>query len=157
MGHIARWGNIRVACATDLDAVLQCDHLAAARGTYLSASIDSGHCWVALESQRVAGFVIVERSFFGYEFVSLLVVHPELRRTGVARALLHNAIANCSTAKLFTSTNQSNVPAQALYLSVGFEPSGVIHNLDVGDPELIYCLHITTRIETITGPDGPTV
>ena len=138
MVHVQDPAPIRLARVTDLGGVIECDHLAASRKTYLRDSIAGGHCCVALRSQRVAGFAIVDKSFFGYEFVALVVVHPEFRRDGVARDLLRNAIANCSTAKLFTSTNQSNVPAQSLFTSVGFEPSGIIHNLDVGDPELIY-------------------
>lgn len=40
--------------------------------------------------------------------------------------------------KLFTSTNESNAPMRALLLRLGFEASGVIHNLDPGDPELVF-------------------
>jgi hypothetical protein len=44
----------------------------------------------------------------------------------------------CKTAKLFTSTNQSNKPMQVLLNRLGYRPSGVIENLDEGDPELVY-------------------
>ena len=44
----------------------------------------------------------------------------------------------CTTAKLFTSTNQSNAPMQALLNKLGYRQSGFIENLDEGDPELIY-------------------
>lgn len=40
--------------------------------------------------------------------------------------------------KLFTSTNLSNLPMQSLLSKSGYELSGVIHNLDVGDPEIVY-------------------
>ncbi len=40
--------------------------------------------------------------------------------------------------KLFTSTNLSNLPMQALLAKLGYTLSGVIHNLDEGDPELVY-------------------
>jgi RimJ/RimL family protein N-acetyltransferase len=39
---------------------------------------------------------------------------------------------------LFTSTNQSNIAMQRLCESCGFERSGIVENLDEGDPELIY-------------------
>lgn len=43
--------------------------------------------------------------------------------------------------RMFTSTNQSNLKMQSLLAKLGYEPSGVIHNLDEGDPELVYfCL-----------------
>jgi hypothetical protein len=44
----------------------------------------------------------------------------------------------CTTPKVFTSTNQSNTPMQGLLGKCGFSPSGVIENLDEGDPELLF-------------------
>jgi hypothetical protein len=44
----------------------------------------------------------------------------------------------CRTAKLFTSTNLSNLPMQPLLAKLGYKLSGVIHNLDEDDPELVY-------------------
>ena len=40
--------------------------------------------------------------------------------------------------KLFTSTNASNTPMQALCERLGFVRSGYVANLDEGDPEIIY-------------------
>ena len=45
--------------------------------------------------------------------------------------------------KLFTSTNQSNTPMQALLALLGYVRSGVIDNLDPGDPELVYFLDLS--------------
>ena len=47
-------------------------------------------------------------------------------------------ISICQTPKLFSSTNQSNRPMQALFAKAGFEQSGMIHNLDPDDPEIVY-------------------
>ena len=44
----------------------------------------------------------------------------------------------CRTPKLFTSINLSNLGMQSLLAKSGYELSGVIHNLDEGDPELVY-------------------
>ena len=41
-------------------------------------------------------------------------------------------------AKLFTSTNQSNAAMHAFCAAAGFVRSGVIENLDDGDPEIVY-------------------
>jgi GNAT superfamily N-acetyltransferase len=71
-------------------------------------------------------------------FLSLLVVAKESRRRGVGRALLERSMAICTTAKLFTSTNESNMPMRLLLRDERFEESGVIHNLDEGDPELVF-------------------
>ena len=45
----------------------------------------------------------------------------------------------CRTGKIFTSTNLSNVLMQSLLSNLGYKLSGVIHNLDEDDPELVYC------------------
>ena len=42
---------------------------------------------------------------------------------------------------LFTSTNQSNAHMQHVLAGLGYEPSGIIHNLDPGDPEVVYVEH----------------
>lgn len=68
----------------------------------------------------------------------MLYVHPEHRRCGVGTALMRYLESVCQTAKLFTSTNLSNLPMQSLLARLGYELSGVIHNLDEGDPELVY-------------------
>ena len=54
-------------------------------------------------------------------------------------------MSGTGTAKLFTSTNQSNLGMQALLVRLGYEPSGIVHNLDEDDPELIYVKRIPSR------------
>jgi len=76
--------------------------------------------------------------FFEYDSLELLVVRPRYRRMGIATALV-NAVESASrSGKLFTSTNQSNVAMQLLSLRLGFKPSGVVENLDEGDPEFFF-------------------
>lgn len=71
-------------------------------------------------------------------FVHLLYIHPEHRRQGLGSKLLQHLESLCTTPKLFTSTNLSNLPMQSLLAKSGYSLRGVIHNLDEGDPELIY-------------------
>ena len=52
--------------------------------------------------------------------------------------MLRYFVSVSQTPKLFSSTNRSNRPMQALFAKVCFEPSGIIHNLDPDDPELVY-------------------
>ena len=54
---------------------------------------------------------------------------------------MESLAARCKTDKLFTSTNQSNEPMQQLLTRLGYKPSGVIYNVDPGDPELVYFRH----------------
>jgi ribosomal protein S18 acetylase RimI-like enzyme len=93
---------------------------------------------VARVDDAVRGFVAMDDRFYGHGFVELLVVHPDFRRRGLGTALMRAAELDAPTEKLFTSTNQSNVPMQRLCERIGFVRSGIIENLDEGDPELVY-------------------
>jgi RimJ/RimL family protein N-acetyltransferase len=43
-----------------------------------------------------------------------------------------------STDRVFTSTNESNAHMRHVLEKLGYERSGIVHDLDPGDPELIY-------------------
>ncbi|MGX9772433.1 GNAT family N-acetyltransferase [Janthinobacterium aestuarii] len=131
----------RAALPGDVEAMLACDAYAqahASRGDAVRAAVGQGHCQVAIRAGQVAGYVLTRDDFFDYGFVSLVVVSPAHQRRGVGLRLLAAAEAACTTAKLFTSTNQSNGTAQQLFASAGFVRSGQIDHLDEGDPELVY-------------------
>ncbi len=53
--------------------------------------------------------------------------------------------ASCTTQRLFTSTNRSNAAMQAFLPKLGYIPSGVVDNLDEGDPELIFFKYLRNR------------
>ena len=65
-------------------------------------------------------------------------MRPDKRRQGIATALVQVVEDRSSSGKLFTSTNRSNTAMRKLCDRLGFQPSGVVENLDNGDPELIY-------------------
>ena len=100
--------------------------------------VDAGSTVIAQVEGRPAGFAVLEHSFFGQGFVAMLQVAPSFRRRGIGTALLRHLEGTCRAPKLFTSTNESNAPMRALLASMGYEPSGVVHNLDEGDPELFF-------------------
>jgi len=57
-----------------------------------------------------AAFVMLDRRFIAENFfISLLVVHPEFRRKGVARQLIEFAEKLCSSNKVFTSINSKKL------------------------------------------------
>ena len=113
------------------------------RGEAVRAAVDRNLCLVALRAGQAAGYALLHEDFFGYGFVSLVVVAPGQQRRGVGLRLLAAAEDACATAKLFTSTNASNLVAQQLFARAGFVRSGRIDHLDEGDPELVYmkCCH----------------
>jgi ribosomal protein S18 acetylase RimI-like enzyme len=108
------------------------------RALFLEKVVAARQCLIAREGDKRMGFAIVDQSFFGRYFVSLLIVHPEERRRGVATALMSYIEKTCPAEKLFTSTNQSNLPMRGLCEALGFVRSGIVENLDEGDSELIY-------------------
>ena len=131
----------REARPTDVDALVDLDESVGSdtsRADVIRGAVASGGCIVAEHGGRVVGYGVLESSFFGQGFVSMLYVAASQRRHGVGGAILRALVRRCTTPKLFTSTNASNLPMQVLLARSGFERSGIIHNLDHGDPELVY-------------------
>jgi ribosomal protein S18 acetylase RimI-like enzyme len=115
------------------------------RAGWLAERFADGHCWVAKREGEVIGFAVFTPTFFHQWFIELLTVHPDHRRQGVGEALVRQCEAECSSAKFFVSTNESNLPMQALLAKLDYAPSGRVENLDEGDAELIYVKFLVTR------------
>jgi GNAT superfamily N-acetyltransferase len=134
-------GIVRRASPDDLDHVLQLDLIAPVgheRAALLTARVHSGEV-ILIEGEELLGFAVVrERSFFGRDFVELLTVAERTRRHGVGSRLLEAAVAQSSTDRIFTSTNQSNAGMIALLGKSGWRFSGQLEGIDDGDPELVY-------------------
>ncbi len=94
--------------------------------------------WIAEVDGAAVGYAIVSKRFFSRPFVELLAIAPASRRLGLGTALM----ARCESAHdgdvLFTSTNESNAAMRALLAKAGYQASGIIYNLDPGDPELVF-------------------
>jgi GNAT superfamily N-acetyltransferase len=132
--------RVRPAGADEVDGVAHLDREATGvrdRRSELSAAELDGRLLVAERRAEIVGYAMHGR-FLGYDFLELLVVRPDARRTGVATALVGAVESRATTGKLFTSTNQSNLPMRRLCRRLGFEPSGWVDNLDDGDPELFF-------------------
>jgi ribosomal protein S18 acetylase RimI-like enzyme len=135
---------IEVALATEaeLPALLALDPVARRsedKRTAITEWVAAGQCHVAFLEGRPAGYVAFTRSFFRSPFIEMLMVAEDARRRGVGRALMQHCVAMVPhDVKLWTSTNQSNLPMQALLPTLGFVRTGIFEHLDEGDPELIY-------------------
>lgn len=133
--------RIRKADKPDAESIIDFDHIAQSdpsRREFINQSIDSGLCYVFECENRVVAYSVLEYSFYSNGFIAMLYVHPEFRRRGFGTELIKHIENVCQTEKLFTSTNQSNKPMQALLSRMEYQPSGVVNNLDEDDPELIY-------------------
>jgi len=115
------------------------------RREFLERAVAAGEAFVARIGGEAAGFAVFDHSFFEQPFISLLYVEPDMRRRGIARALVTHIEARCPEGKLFTSTNASNVVMQQVCDALGFTRSGRIENLDEGDPELVYVRRLRRR------------
>jgi ribosomal protein S18 acetylase RimI-like enzyme len=131
---------IRKATLQDVSAISVGDSefVSGDREGFVRRAIAREGVHVMEQGGKIIGIGVLEYTFFEHGFISLLYVSPSARRTGAGESLLGYFVSVSQTPKLFSSTNQSNKPMQALFAKVGFEPSGIIHNLDPDDPELVY-------------------
>ena len=133
--------TIRLAVGSDLERLVELDPLSATdpkRVPFIEHAVNSHICYVAGSEGRLVGYGVLSHAFYQYGFVEMLYIHPDFRRRRLGTTLMKYLEDHCRTEKLFTSTNRSNTPAQALFSSMGFAPSGEIANLDEGDPEMVY-------------------
>ena len=126
----------------DLAALVELDQVArrsADRRTAIAEWLGLGQCHVARLDGIPAGYVAFTTSFFRSPFIEMLIVGEGVRRRGIGRALMEHCIALVpADQKLWTSTNESNLPMQALLPKLGFVQTGIFEHLDEGDPERIY-------------------
>ena len=133
--------SIRPAVENDIDALCSLDLIARREGErreFIRREVVAGNCFVAVADGTVIGYGVLNYNFYHNGCVDMLYVHSEHRRRGAGEALLRHMESLCRTPKLFTSTNLSNLRMQSLLAKLGYELSGVIHNLDEGDPEIVY-------------------
>ncbi|MGD1951196.1 MAG: GNAT family N-acetyltransferase [Leptolyngbyaceae cyanobacterium] len=133
--------ELRIATITDADEIIAFDHVAASErvhSQFIHDQIESSACYVAVTDTKVVAYAILNYKFYDNGWIDMLYVHPRFRRQVIVSALIRHLVNECRTTKLFTSTNQSNVPMQRLLATLEFERSGFIDNLDEGDPELVY-------------------
>ncbi len=133
--------DLRQARDDDVAAMCAADHIAVdqeERQGFIRRSVREGTANVAVLDRTVVGYAVLEHSFFGRGFISMLMVGPTHRRRGVGAALVRHAEGLCKSERIFTSTNQSNLPMQSLLQKLGYRHSGTIEDLDPGDPELFY-------------------
>lgn len=139
---------VRSAVSADVSALCELDQMAQQdnqRRVFIEQSVQDGDCYVIERDHQIVGYVVLEYTFYGQGFVSMLYIHPDHRREGLGTMLMQHLESLCRTRKLFTSTNLSNLPMQSLLAKLGYELSGIIHHLDEGDPELVYVKFLESK------------
>lgn len=140
--------DVRRGTRADLDALIAFDQVArtsSQRRELIRQGLRNSEVSVADVDGAPQGYTLVHHRFFGHAFIELVYVCMNNRRRGIGSALIQHAIQNAEGPKLFTSTNRSNATMRRLLARLGFEESGIIHNLDPGDPELVYCKRLSSE------------
>ena len=133
--------SIRPAVENDIETLCSLDLIARhenERREFIRREVVSGNCFVAVINEKVIGYGVLNYTFYYNGCIDMLYIHSEYRRCGAGATLLRHMESLCKTPKLFTSTNLSNLPMQTLLAKLDYVLSGVIHNLDEGDPEIVY-------------------
>jgi ribosomal protein S18 acetylase RimI-like enzyme len=132
---------VRPAFESDIETLCSFDLIARReneRREFIRREVSSGNCFVAVKAETVIGYGVLNYTFYDTGFIEMLYIHSDHRRSGAGTALIKHLQSVCQTPKLFTSTNLSNLPMQSLLAKTDYVLSGVIHNLDEGDPEIVY-------------------
>jgi ribosomal protein S18 acetylase RimI-like enzyme len=137
--------KIRLAKQRDIEEIVKFDHIARIRNRqdrrdFIKRSVLNKKCYIAVIKGKPVGYTVLQYDFWDFSggFISMLLVHEDFRRRGIGSQLVEYVEGICKEEKLFTSTNQSNKAMQSLLEKLKYKKSGIIHNLDPGDPELIY-------------------
>ncbi len=133
--------KFRQAHAEDIEALCALDDIAShniERAAFIESAIDQASCWVVEVDASIIGYAVLNYSFFDCGFIQMLYFNVTHRRKGLGLQMMEYLESICRTKKLFTSTNQSNLPAQRLLEKADYTRSGTIENLDDNDPELVY-------------------
>ena len=132
---------IRQAVRADTPKLYALDHVVRhdeERRSFIDRAIREERCWVVERPDVVAGYGIISHEFFGRSFLDLIYIDEKCRGHGLGPKLIRALEQHSKSTSLFTSTNQSNLHMQHVLEGLGYEPSGIIHNLDPGDPEVVY-------------------
>ncbi|CAI0713741.1 Acetyltransferase (GNAT) family [Serratia entomophila] len=133
--------RVRAATEADIAALTAIDSVAsddALRRAQIQAWCASGACYLVESEGQVMAYGVLNDHFFGCGFIEMLMVAEGCRRQGIGAGLVAELALLCPQAKLFTSTNRSNLAMRKLLLDAGFIESGYIENLDENDPELVF-------------------
>jgi GNAT superfamily N-acetyltransferase len=141
---------VRLANGGDVSVIQSLDQIAHScerRRCFIRQAVEAKTCYVAVASGQIIGYGVLAYNFFDNGCVDMLYVDSGHRRRGAGSAILKHIESACRTAKLFTSTNLSNLPMQSLLVREGFHLCGTVYGLDPGDPELFYLKQLDHNAE----------
>jgi len=133
--------TIRQGEESDLTSLYSVDRTAGVepeRKILIREAVLDKRCWVVEVGEEFVGYGIISHGFFGRSFLELIYINEPNRSNGYGPRLITFLEAHAKSPDVFTSTNESNSHMQYLLEKLGYERTGVINNLDPGDPEIVY-------------------
>jgi RimJ/RimL family protein N-acetyltransferase len=127
--------SIAVALDYRLDKI---EHAKLRREEKIIKAISKNECFLILENLQVVGFVIYDYRFFDQGWIELVVIDEVHRGKGIGAKVFDLICEQCTSDKVFTSTNHSNNRMQRALEKAEFSYAGEIKGLDEDDPELFY-------------------
>jgi len=129
---------VRVATPEDLPSIARIQQLSPEASDWKPSGYT---CYVAVEDDAVAGFLVVRRTAPEESEILNLAVDPSCRRRGIGGALLRRAL-EVSASQWFLEVRESNSGAIAFYRSLGFEAVGRRENYYSDPPESAIVMRI---------------
>ena len=132
---------IRQGEESDISSLNRLDHEARIepeREELIRDAVLGGRCWILEVGKNILGYGVISHGFYGRSFLDLIYIDESHRSKGYGPQLISFLERYSKSKDLFTSTNESNFHMQHVLEKLGYEQSGVIHNLDPGDPEIVY-------------------
>ncbi|MGD9765987.1 MAG: N-acetyltransferase family protein [Candidatus Binatia bacterium] len=134
---------MRIRTAQEGDTVVLLRLVASAIGERRAAALvrapaACAELLIAEELREPIGCLAYRTDWFQCTFVSAVAVAESARRRGVARALFAALESRSPSARLFSSTEETNGVAIRMHRALGFTPSGHIDNLPQGYRELLF-------------------
>jgi GNAT superfamily N-acetyltransferase len=107
--------------------------------------VERHHLIVAEAGGEIVALCAYRTDWFQCTFVSLVVVREDYRRRGIARELFRSVEAVSPGPRIFSSTEETNVPSIRMHAALGFAPSGHVDNLPQGTRELLFYRRVAPR------------
>jgi GNAT superfamily N-acetyltransferase len=114
-------------------------------GPFIRSHLERHQLIVAERGGEVVGLLAYRTDWFQCTFVSLVVVHEDYRRKGIAREFFKSVEAVSLSPRIFSSSEETNTGSIRMHTALGFTPSGHIDNLPQGVRELLFYKRVPPR------------
>ncbi len=136
---------IRPFTFSDLDRILQIELQSFPKSPYDWATFINLHylypetfwVYVGPTLDRKEGQILGYILFTKEGHIISIAVHPQHRRKGIGKELLERAMITPNLKKVWAEVRRSNQGAQAFYLHMGFQVTGVVPNYYGNEDALI--------------------